>query len=83
MVEHVAPAKILLGFGPRLSRRERQVLLLLRHGLTNKEVAASLGLRVKTVDTYRTNLYRKLEVHNVAQLINASQRLNKFAIETE
>lgn len=58
--------------GPRargaLTAREREVLQLLAEGLSSKEIAAKLGLVLKTVDTHRTNIIRKLDLHTVAEL---------------
>lgn len=52
-----------------LSVREVEVLKLIAHGKSNKEAAAELFLSPRTVDTHRTNIMRKLEVHNVAGLV--------------
>lgn len=52
-----------------LTGREREVLKLLAEGLSAKEVAARLNLSVKTVDVHKTNLMRKLDVHDRAALI--------------
>jgi len=51
-----------------LTPREREVLVLIAHGLTNKEIAAELGLSVKTVETHRAKLMEKLDLHSVAGL---------------
>lgn len=56
-----------------LSAREQQVFLLLVEGVRAKEIASRLQLSPKTVDTYRANLMRKLDIHDVAGLV-------KFAI---
>lgn len=56
-----------------LSSRERQVFSLLIDGLRAKEIACRLELSPKTVDTYRANLMRKLDIHDIAGLV-------KFAI---
>jgi DNA-binding NarL/FixJ family response regulator len=52
-----------------LTAREREVLQLLAEGKTSKEVAAALNLSVKTADTHRTNIMRKLDLHSVADVI--------------
>jgi two-component system response regulator NreC len=52
-----------------LTPRERDVVKLLAEGYSVKEVAAHLGLAVKTVDVHKTNLMRKLQVHDRAELI--------------
>jgi DNA-binding CsgD family transcriptional regulator len=46
-----------------LSKREREVLLLIRRGLTGKEIASELGLAEGTAKYYRKSLYAKLGVH--------------------
>jgi DNA-binding NarL/FixJ family response regulator len=51
-----------------LTPREREVIQLLAEGKTTKEVAATLHLSVKTAETHRTNLMRKLNLHSVADL---------------
>jgi two-component system response regulator NreC len=58
----------------RLSDREREVLKLLADGLTLKEIAVRLVLSVKTVDAHKTNLMRKLDLHDRSELI-------KYAIQ--
>jgi DNA-binding NarL/FixJ family response regulator len=51
-----------------LTPREREVIQLLAEGKTSKEVAVALRLSVKTAETHRTNLMRKLDLHSVADL---------------
>jgi DNA-binding NarL/FixJ family response regulator len=51
-----------------LTPREREVIQLVAEGRTTKEVAAALSLSVKTAETHRTNLMRKLDLHSVADL---------------
>lgn len=48
----------------RLTPREREVLKLVAEGHTNREIAALLGVSPKTVDTHRTNLMSKLDLHD-------------------
>jgi DNA-binding NarL/FixJ family response regulator len=55
--------------GPALSPRERQVLELLAHGHTNREVADRLSLSVKTVETHRARLSDKLGLRSRADLV--------------
>jgi DNA-binding NarL/FixJ family response regulator len=52
----------------RLTPREREVVQLLAEGKTSKEVAVALNLSVKTTETHRTNIMRKLDLHSVADL---------------
>lgn len=58
----------------RLSSREREVLQLVVEGKSSKEIADSLHLSPKSVDTYRSRLMMKLDIHDVPALV-------KFAIE--
>ncbi len=60
----------------RLTRRERQVVQLLAEGKTTKEVATVLGMSVKTAETHRSNVMRKLNFHSVSQLVLYAIRNN-------
>jgi DNA-binding NarL/FixJ family response regulator len=51
-----------------LTNREREILLLVARGQSTKEIAASLGISAKTADNHRTNLMRKLDLHDIARL---------------
>jgi len=53
----------------QLSEREREVLGLIVSGLTNKEIGRALDLSPRTVETHRANLFAKLEVDSLAQMI--------------
>jgi DNA-binding NarL/FixJ family response regulator len=57
-----------------LTSREREVIQLLAEGKTSKEVAVALNLSVKTAETHRTNLMRKLNLHSVADLTRYAVR---------
>ncbi|HZV47704.1 MAG TPA: response regulator transcription factor [Thermodesulfovibrionales bacterium] len=52
-----------------LTLRECEVLRLISSGLTNKQIAEKLFISVKTVETHRTNIMQKLDVHTVAALV--------------
>lgn len=54
--------------GNRLTARESEVLQLVAEGLANKQVAASLGISIKTVEKHRQNLMDKLNIHDTAGL---------------
>jgi len=60
--------------GDVLTAREREVIQLLAEGRTSKEVAVTLNLSVKTAETHRTNLMRKLGLHSVADLTRYAVR---------
>ena len=57
-----------------LTSRERQVLQAIARGLTNQAASSALGISVKTIDTHRTNLMRKLGVHSTASLVVRAMR---------
>jgi DNA-binding NarL/FixJ family response regulator len=52
-----------------LSAREREIVQLLAEGKSTKEVAVALGISVKTAETHRANVMRKLEIHSVSELV--------------
>jgi DNA-binding NarL/FixJ family response regulator len=52
-----------------LSTREREIVQLLAEGKSSKEVAVVLGISVKTAETHRANIMRKLEMHSVSELV--------------
>jgi len=51
-----------------LTNREREVLILIAEGLSNKEIAVKLNLGVRTVETHRERIMRKLNIHSIAGL---------------
>ena len=53
----------------RLTSREREIVQLLAEGKSSKEVAVSLGISVKTAETHRANVMRKLALHSVSELV--------------
>ncbi|MEE4261388.1 MAG: response regulator transcription factor [Desulfobacteraceae bacterium] len=59
-----------------LSMRELQVLRRLAMGHTNREIASAYGISIKTVDTYRSRLLKKLNLRNNAEL-------SRFAIQNK
>jgi two-component system nitrate/nitrite response regulator NarL len=64
------------GEGPhpsQLTDREREVLIHIAEGLSNKEIACRLNVGVRTVETHRERIMRKLDIHTIAGL-------TKFAI---
>ena len=58
----------------RLTPREREVLHLLAEGKSNKEVASSLRISPKTVETHRSRIMSKLDVHSVGGLVRYAIR---------
>ncbi len=69
-VEHRAKSS------PQITPRQREILRLVALGHTNREIAASLDISVRTVEVHRFNLMRRLNVRNVAQLLRQSLQHN-------
>lgn len=57
-----------------LTRREKEILALVANGLTNQQIADQLYISPRTVDTHRTNIMQKLDIHDVVNLV-------RYAIE--
>jgi len=57
-----------------LTDREREVLQLIAEGLSSKEIASMLGVSLKTVDSHRSNLMEKLDIHKVSGLVRFAIR---------
>jgi DNA-binding NarL/FixJ family response regulator len=53
----------------RLTSRQREIVQLLAEGRSSKEVAVALNISVKTAETHRANIMRKLELHSVSELV--------------
>jgi len=60
--------------GERLTSREREIVQLLSEGKSSKEVASLLSISVKTAETHRANIMRKLEIHSVSELVRYAVR---------
>jgi len=58
----------------QLTSRERQVLQMIAEGKTNRDVSKKLGLAVKTIDTHRARLMRKLGIHDQTTLVKFALR---------
>lgn len=61
--------------GDGLTRREREVLVLVAEGRSSAEIAKLLGLSVKTVEGHRGRIMAKLSIHNVAGLVRHAIKL--------
>jgi len=57
-----------------LTPREREIVQLLAEGNSNKEIAAKLFISVKTVETHRSTVMRKLEVNSIVELVRYAIR---------
>jgi len=59
-----------------LTPREREIVQLLAEGKSNKEVADALGISVKTIETHRATIMRKLELKSFAEMVRYAVRNN-------
>jgi len=66
----------------RLTAREREVLQLMAEGQATKEIAATLHVSVKTVETHRRQIMEKLNIYSVAELTKYAIREGLTSIET-
>ena len=65
---------------PSLTPREREIVQLLAEGKSTKEVACHLDLSVKTAETHRSNIMRKLDLHSVSGLVLYAVRNNMVQV---
>ncbi len=68
--------------GSVLTARESEVLKLIAEGHSNQQIADVLGLGRKTVDTHRTNIMRKLDLHDVTGLVKYALRRGLIKLES-
>ena len=59
-----------------LTAREREIVKLLAEGHSNKEIASSLGISIRTAETHRATLMRKLDIDSLAALVRYAIRNN-------
>jgi DNA-binding NarL/FixJ family response regulator len=57
-----------------LTKREREVLRLIAEGLSSKQIAEELSVSLKTIDSHRSNLMEKLDIHKVSGLVRFAIR---------
>jgi DNA-binding NarL/FixJ family response regulator len=58
----------------RLTPRQREIIQLLAEGQSSKEIAVALGLSVKTADTHRANIMRRLNCHSASEIVRYAVR---------
>jgi DNA-binding NarL/FixJ family response regulator len=74
----IAPESDVDAKGSTLTEREKEIAVLLAKSNSSKEVAQKLDISAKTVENHRTNLMRKLGVHDVAGVIRYVIRQGLF-----
>jgi len=60
--------------GTKPTTREREIIQLLAEGKSNKEVASALGISIKTAETHRAAIMRKLGLHSIGELVRYAIR---------
>ena len=68
------------GYG-KLSSREQEIMRLLAEGVSKVEIADQLCISVKTVENHRTNIMRKLDIHNAMELVRYAARLGLIDVD--
>lgn len=68
--------------GDNLTSREREILQLIAEGYSSREIAGFLDSSMKTVDTHRNNLMKKLNIHRKSELIKYAIRKGIIQINT-
>jgi two-component system, NarL family, response regulator NreC len=64
-----------------LTPREKEIVILVAQGLSSKDIAAKLGLSIRTVETHRTNLMQKMKMHNQSQLMQYALQAGIISVE--
>jgi DNA-binding NarL/FixJ family response regulator len=66
---------------PHLTPRQSEVLRLVAQGLTTKAIARKLHISIKTVETHRTQLMDRLDIHDIAGLVRYALRIGLIAMD--
>lgn len=76
------PGALINGNVSPLTSREREIVQLLSEGKSAKEVAVALNISVKTAETHRSNIMRKLGLHSISELVLYAVRNNIVNVES-
>jgi len=68
--------------GARITPREMEIIRLLAEGKANKEIAALLGITLRTVETHRAKIMLKLDLHSLAELIHYAMRHKMISMQS-
>ncbi len=72
---NIAPLVNRFNILSELTKRERQVLRMIAKGYRNREICDVLNVSIKTIDTHRTNLMRKLNLHNLVEVVEFANKI--------
>jgi len=56
-----------------LSKREQQIIRMIHQGVTNKEIAESLGISIRTIEAHRLNILRKFQVSTIEEAVESAR----------
>jgi two-component system response regulator NreC len=76
------PQPIIPQQGQPLTKRETEILQYIAQGCTNRKIAETLYLSVRTVNTHRTNLMQKLNIHDTARLVRYAIEMGLVKLKT-
>lgn len=68
------------GYG-KLSPREQEIMRLLAEAVPKSDIADQLNISIKTVENHRTNIMRKLDIHNAMELVRYAARLGLIDVD--
>ena len=68
-------------YGSRLTTREKEILRAIACGQSNRKISEALGLTPKTVESHRTNIMRKLDLHSVSEVVLYALRNNVLMMD--
>ncbi len=81
MQSPVKEAKVSDSGYSKLSAREQEIMRLLAEGVPKSEIADQLCISIKTVENHRTNIMRKLNIHNSMELVRYAARLGLIDVD--
>lgn len=64
-----------------LTSREKQIVKLIAEGLSSREIAETLTVSSRTIEAHRANIYRKLGMHNLAELVKYAIKNSIIVLE--
>lgn len=80
VADYVRHNNVNQGCSEQLTSRQREIWQLIAEGCTTKEIAQKLSVSVKTVETHRTQLMKKLGVHDLATLVRLAVRIGLVTV---
>jgi DNA-binding NarL/FixJ family response regulator len=66
---------------PGLTNRQTEIIRLIAHGYSSKEIARELDLSIKTIETHRTQIMERLDIHDLAGLVRYTIRIGLISMD--